>query len=492
MKKYILSIDAGTTGISILLFDNNAKVVQKVYSEFTQFYPRAGWVEHDANEIWEITLSLIQSIVVNIDVREIAGIGITNQRETTVVWDRKTSNPVYNAIVWQCRRTSDYCNSLDSKYGDLFKEKTGLVMDSYFSGTKINWILNNVADTYSRAEKGQLAFGTIDTWLIWKLTNGKFHVTDHSNASRTLIYNIDTHNWDEQLLEIMNIPPSLLPDIQNSSSEFGMTDQKLFNLDIPICGVAGDQQAALYGQIGFDAGTTKCTYGTGCFMLTNNGSKRLDSKNGLLTTVACNEIGQPTYALEGSVFIGGAVIQWLRDELGLINTADETEAIAESVKDTNTVYIVPAFAGLGAPHWDMSARGTISGITRGTNRAHIIRAGLESIAFQVNDLLTAIQNDLNINISQMNVDGGATANNFLMQFQADISNLTIERPTNIETTALGAALLAGLGSGFWSDPSQFTKFRKINKRFKPKMDCKKDSTYIENWNKAIARTLTIN
>ncbi len=491
MKKYILSIDAGTTGITLLLFNKDAQVVKKAYSEFTQHYPKAGWVEHDAEEIWQTTLLLFKEITDDISISEIASIGITNQRETTVVWDKNTSTPVYNAIVWQCRRTSDICEALKNKgHSNLFREKTGLVLDSYFSGTKIKWILDYLKESSPSISFEDLHFGTIDTWLVWKLTNGKYHVTDFTNASRTLIFNIHKKEWDDDLLKILDIPKSILPQVQNSASNFGHTCGSITNEEIPICGIAGDQQAALYGQLGFNDGDTKCTYGTGCFMLTNIGNNPIQSNHGLLTTLACDSKGNPVYALEGSVFIGGAVIQWLRDELKLISHASETEAIATSIEDSNGVYIIPAFVGLGAPYWDMNSRGSIFGLTRGTNRKHIIRAALESIAYQVSDLYTSILNDIDSNSTSLRVDGGATQNNFLMQFQADILNKEIVRPKNIETTALGSALLAGLGSGFWKSPNGFSNILDIDKKFNPSINHEERSQMISGWNDAINRTLT--
>ena len=491
MKKYILAIDAGTTGITILLFDNNAKIVKRTYSEFNQIYPKPSWVEHDPIEIWNTTQELLHEIVETIDPKSIASIGITNQRETTVVWNRLTSIPIYNAIVWQCKRTSKQCEELiSSGYSGKFQSKTGLIIDSYFSGTKINWILNNITNAYDMAKRGDLAFGTIDTWLIWNLTNRKLHLTDHTNASRTLIYNIDDKNWDTELLDILDIPIQMLPKIHNTSSDFGLTNKSIFGVEIPISGVAGDQQSALYGHLAFEKGMVKCTYGTGCFMLTNTGENRINSQNGLLTTIACDPWGNPVYAIEGSVFIGGAVIQWLRDELKLINNAAETDQIARSVDSTNGVYIVPAFIGLGAPYWDMNSRGTISGITRGTNSSHLVRASLESIAYQVYDLFTAVQLDMGSQSSILQVDGGASQNDFLMQFQADILNIKIIRPENIETTALGVALLAGLYVEFWTSPNDFKNIIKINKSFVSSISSKNRSSLLLGWKETISKTLT--
>ena len=491
MKKYILAIDAGTTGITILLFDNNAKIVKRTYSEFNQIYPRPSWVEHDPIEIWNTTQKLLYEIVENIDPKSIASIGITNQRETTVVWKKLTSIPIYNAITWQCKRTSKKCEELiSSGYSDIFQSKTGLIIDSYFSGTKINWILNNITNAYDMAKRGDLGFGTIDTWLIWNLTHGKSHLTDHTNASRTLIYNIDNKNWDTELLEILDIPIQMLPKIKNSSADFGLTNKSILGVEIPISGVAGDQQSALYGQLAFKEGMAKCTYGTGCFMLTNTGENRINSQNGLLTTIACDAWGNPVYSIEGSVFIGGAVIQWLRDELKLINNVAETDQIARSIDSTNGVYIVPAFTGLGAPYWDMNSRGTISGITRGTNSSHLVRASLESIAYQVYDLFTAVQLDIGSQPSILYVDGGASQNDFLMQFQADILNIKISRPENIETTSLGVALLAGLYVEFWTSPNDFKNIIKINKSFVSSINSKNRSLLLSGWKETISKTLT--
>jgi len=491
LKIYILAIDAGTTGITLLLFNKEVQVVKKAYSEFSQIYPQPGWVEHNPIEIWETTLRLLKEITTDIAPDSIASIGITNQRETTVIWNKSTSNPIYNAIVWQCTRTSIFCNKLkEDGHAGKFSSKTGLILDSYFSGTKINWILNNVENASEMAKNDELAFGTIDTWLIWNLTHGKSHLTDHTNASRTLIYNIDSKEWDEELLNILNIPFNILPKVQSSSSYFGYTDPSILGTQIPISGVAGDQQSALYGQLAFESGMSKCTYGTGCFMLTNTGNTRIDSQNGLLTTLACDAWGNPTYSLEGSVFIGGAVIQWLRDEMHLIENASETNEIANSIESNNGVYIVPAFSGLGAPYWDMDARGSITGITRDTNTTHFIRAALESIAYQVHDLFKAIQLDLGITLTDLQVDGGATQNNFLMQFQSDILNLDINRPENIETTALGAALLAGLAVEFWDSPNDFKNIIKIDKTFTSTMNNKIRTSLLYGWKDAVSRTLT--
>ena len=415
-------------------------------------------------------------------------IGITNQRETTLIWNRETGKPIHRAIVWQCRRTQEICNNLkQAGYENLFKGKTGLVIDSYFSGTKINWLLDHIDGARGKAEMGELAFGTIDSWLLWKLTGGYIHATDFTNASRTMIFNIETKKWDEELLQILTIPSTLLPDVKNSSGEFGKTDKQLFGEAIPITGVAGDQQAALYGQGCFETGESKCTYGTGCFLLINTGDKRVNSTSGLLTTIACNAEGKPIYALEGSVFIGGAVIQWLRDELQILSHASESEKMALAVEDSNGVIIVPAFTGLGAPYWDMNARGIITGISRGVNRNHIVRAALEGIAFQVHDLLDSISKDLDGNISVLQVDGGAVANNFLMQFQADILQIKIDRPKNIESTALGAGMLAGLGVGFWKNPAELKAVRETDQIFIPTMSDNNRTELLSNWKLAIRK-----
>ena len=490
MKKYILSIDAGTTGITILIINKKMTIIDKFYQEFTQFYPQPGWVEHNGEEIWDVTKTLLTSAFKIYNPQNCAGIGITNQRETTLIWHKKTNKPIYNAIVWQCRRTEPICNELKlSKNANKFIKKTGLIIDSYFSATKIKWILDNVKNAKNMAKKGELAFGTIDSWILWNLTNGKIHATDHTNASRTLIYNIDKLCWDKELLSILNIPYSMLPKVFNSCNEFGKTNIKPFNYSIPITGIAGDQQAALYGQNCINPGDIKCTYGTGCFLLTNTGKKRLKSQSGLLTTLACDINGKPIYAIEGSIFMGGAIIQWLRDELDMLKTAKESEKVALSINDSNGIIIVPAFTGLGAPYWDMNARGIITGLTRGVNKKHIIRAGLESIAFQVNDILSAIIKDTKINLKQLKVDGGACENNFLMQFQSDIINLNIIRPKNIESTALGAGMLAGLGSGFWKNANEMFSQKKIDKIFTSQMDEKKRKNHMKKWKEAIKKIL---
>ncbi len=499
-KKYILAIDQGTTGTTVLLFDREGGIAGRAYSEFTQHYPRPGWVEHDPEEIWAVTRTVIGEAFASsgISPGEVASIGITNQRETTVIWDRSSGRPVHNAIVWQCRRTSEICDALKADgHEPTFHEKTGLVVDAYFSGTKIKWILENVPGAREKAAAGELAFGTIDTWLVWKLTGGRAHVTDPTNASRTLIYNIHDLAWDPELLDILGIPDSLLPEVKSSSEVYGKTDPEVLagsglegDLEIPIAGIAGDQQAALYGQLCWDPGMVKNTYGTGCFIMMNMGDRPVISRNGLLTTICCDAAGRPAYALEGSVFITGAAVQWLRDELRIIKDADETEAIAASIPDTGGVYVVPAFVGLGAPHWDMDARGAIIGLTRGAGRAQIVRATLESIAFQTHDVVDVMGGDSGIEIRELRVDGGAAKNNFLMQFQADILGVDVDRPEIVETTALGAALLAGLGVGFWSSPEDLRGVRRRERLFKPSTEGEECETRLAGWRQAVGRVVT--
>jgi len=493
MAQYILAIDQGTTGSTVILFEKSGAIAARAYSEFTQIYPKPGWVEHDAEEIWQTTRKVIKEALAQLGAKssDIAAIGITNQRETTVVWDRTTGVPIHNAIVWQCRRTTDYCNQLKQQGNEmLFREKTGLVIDAYFSATKIKWLLENVSGAQKKAEAGDLLFGTIDTWLLWKLTGGAVHATDFSNASRTLIFNIHEKKWDEELLKLLGIPLSMLPEVKISSGNFGSTVvNDLFDAPVAIAGIAGDQQAALFGQNCWTPGMVKNTYGTGCFMLMNTGEKAIVSQNKLLTTLACDANGQPCYALEGSVFIGGAVVQWLRDELGLIQKTSETEEIALSVTDNHGVYLVPAFVGLGAPYWDMDARGTIIGLTRGANRAHFVRAALEAIAFQSYDVLQAMVKDSEIPIKELRVDGGATANNFLMQFQSDILDITINRPEIIETTALGAAFLAGLAVSFWQNSQELEQVRKTNKKFAPQMKQAQAAKLVDEWHGAVHKCM---
>jgi glycerol kinase len=469
-EKYILALDQGTTSSRAIIFNQKGTLVSVAQKEFTQIYPQPGWVEHDAREIWSSQVSVAAEVILkaNLQARDIAAIGITNQRETTVVWDRETGEPLYNAIVWQDRRTAAFCDSLKAQGLDqMIQEKTGLVIDAYFSATKVKWILENVDGAKEKAEAGKLAFGTIDSWLIWNLTGRKVHVTDVSNASRTLIYNINTLSWDAELLELFGIPASMLPEVKSSSEVFGETSANLFAIKIPISGVAGDQQAALFGQLCTQPGMVKNTYGTGCFMLMNIGEKPILSKNNLVTTIAW-QIGDKTeYALEGSIFIAGAVVQWLRDELKIITTSGDVETLAAKVENNGGVYLVPAFAGLGAPHWNQYARGTIFGISRGSNDSHIARAALESIAFQTMEVLKAMEADSGISIKELRVDGGATANNLLMQFQADILDARVVRPEMVEVTAIGAAYLAGLGIGYWNSVEDIQQQWEINKNFEP-------------------------
>ncbi|MGN6298321.1 MAG: glycerol kinase GlpK [Ginsengibacter sp.] len=470
MKKYILTLDQGTTSSRAILFNNEGKIASLAQKEFTQFYPKPGWVEHDPMEIWSSQASVITEAVLkeNLSADEIAAIGITNQRETTIVWDRQTGRPVYNAIVWQDRRTSEKCDELKQQGLDKsIREKTGLVLDAYFSATKIQWILDNVEGAREKAEKGELAFGTVDTWLIWNLTGGQLHVTDVTNASRTMIFNINTLAWDDELLNIFQIPKNMLPEVKSSSEVYGETSGQLLATKVPIAGIAGDQQAALFGHICVKPGMVKNTYGTGCFMLMNIGDKPVLSKNNLITTIAWKIGDKVQYAFEGSIFIAGAVVQWLRDELKIISSAAEIEALASEVQDSGGVYMVPAFAGLGAPYWNQYARGTIFGITRGTNRSHFCRAALEGIAFQVMEVLKAMESDSGIEIKELRVDGGATQNNLLLQFQADILKAAVVRPEVTEVTAIGAAYLAGLAVGFWDNIEQIQKQWQVNRRFEP-------------------------
>ncbi|QZY53673.1 glycerol kinase GlpK [Crassaminicella profunda] len=492
-KKYILALDQGTTSSRAILFDHDGKIVKVAQKEFTQIYPKPGWVEHDAMEIWGTQSGVAREVleIAGVKPDEIAAIGITNQRETTVVWDKFTGKPVYNAIVWQSRQTASICDDLKARgLEEYIRENTGLVVDAYFSGTKVKWILDHVEGAREKAEKGDLLFGTMDTWLIWNLTRGKVHVTDYSNASRTLLYNIKDLKWDENILKELDIPSSMLPEVKPSSDVYGYTDPKTFGgAQIPIAGAAGDQQAALFGQACFTPGMAKNTYGTGCFMLMNTGKDMIPSKNGLLTTIAWGADGVVEYALEGSIFVAGASIQWLRDELRLIDHAKDSEYFATQVKDTNGVYVVPAFVGLGAPYWDMYARGTIVGLTRGANRNHIIRATLESIAYQTRDVLEAMQEDSSIDLKELKVDGGAVANNFLMQFQSDLLNVPVQRPEVIETTALGAAYLAGLAVGFWESKEEIAKKWNIDKTFNPEMDELEKEKLYAGWKKAVNRSL---
>lgn len=492
-KKYIMSLDQGTTSSRAILFDKEGNIVSSSQKEFTQYYPKPGWVEHNAMEIWGSQSGVMREVIETNSIRpeEVAAIGITNQRETTVVWDKHTGKPVYNAIVWQCRRTSAICDKLKKDgYDTKIKEKTGLLMDAYFSGTKIKWILDNVQGAREKAENGDLLFGTIDTWLIWNLTRGKVHVTDYSNAARTMLYNIKELKWDDEILELLDIPKSMLPEVKPSSCVYGYTDEAMLaGAQIPISGCAGDQQSALFGQTCFEEGSAKNTYGTGCFMLMNTGEKMVESKNGLLTTIAWGVDGKVEYALEGSIFIGGAAIQWLRDELKILYNAKQSEFYAKSVEDTNGVYVVPAFAGLGAPYWDMYARGSVMGLTRGANREHLVRATLESIAYQVKDILEAMQEDSGIKLKGLKVDGGASANNFLMQFQSDILDVNINRPKIVETTALGAAYLAGLAVGFYENKDDIKNSWIIDQEFAPNMSEDKRKVLYKGWKRAVERSL---
>jgi glycerol kinase len=490
-RKYILALDQGTTTSRAILFDRSCKIIGVAQKEFTQIYPKAGWVEHDPIEIWETQCDVARKALETAGIRpdEIAAIGIANQRETTVVWEKATGRPIHNAIVWQCRRTAGICDELTaSGLKPYLRETTGLIIDAYFSGTKLKWILDEVEDARVRARHGELLFGTIDTWLIWNLTRGKTHVTDYSNASRTLLFNIQTLQWDERILDALSIPACMLPEVKPSSGILGHVDIPLFgDARIPIAGVAGDQQAALFGQACFDTGMVKNTYGTGCFMLMNTGEKRVPSRNGLLTTIAWGIDGRVEYALEGSIFVAGAAVQWLRDELGLIDSARESEELATAVPDTHGVYLVPAFAGLGAPHWDMYARGIIVGLTRGANRKHIVRATLESIAYQTRDVLQAMHDDSDITLQALKVDGGAVGNDFLMQFQADILGVPVDRPRITEITALGAAFLAGLAVGFWKDKAEIAAQWQVDRSFLPTMDSDARETKYKDWTRAVRR-----
>lgn len=488
MDKYIMALDLGTTSCRCIIFDKNGRICSAAQKEFTQYFPQPGWVEHDAEEIWATQTGLMYEAMSKIDItiNEIAGIGITNQRETTVLWDKETGRPVHKAIVWQCRRTAGYCDEL-KKLGmaEFFRSKTGLVLDAYFSATKLRWLLDNVTGARERAEKGELLFGTVDSWIIWKLTGGKAHVTDYSNASRTMLFNIHTLKWDEEILRVLKIPQQILPEVKPSSHVYGYTDSKLFGREVPIAGAGGDQQCALFGQTCFERGEVKNTYGTGGFMLMNTGTAPVNSHNGLVTTIAWGVDDKVEYALEGSIFVAGAAVQWLRDELGLIRDAAESEVLAKSVPDANGCYVVPAFVGLGAPYWDQYARGAIVGLTRGVNRNHIVRATLESIAYQVNDVLMAMQEDSGMPITSLRVDGGACDNDFLMQFQADILNTSVVRPYCIETTAMGAAYLAGLAVGYWRSKDEILANHVIAAEFKPQMGQAKRESLLQGWHNAV-------
>ena len=491
MKKYVMALDGGTTSNRCILFNEQGVICSVAQKEFTQYFPHPGWVEHDADEIWASMLGVAVEAMnmIGAEAEDIAAIGITNQRETTIVWDKETGEPIHHAIVWQCRRTSEYCDSLKEKgLTDKFREKTGLVIDAYFSGTKVKWLLDNVPGARERAEKGELLFGTVETWLIWKLTKGAVHVTDYSNASRTMLFNINTLEWDDEILAELNIPKCMLPEPKPSSCVYGEADPSYLGGPIPIAGAAGDQQSALFGQTCFNAGEAKNTYGTGCFMLMNTGEKPIFSKNGLVTTIAWGLDGKVNYALEGSIFVAGAAIQWLRDELRIIDSAPDSEYMAKKVKDTNGCYVVPAFTGLGAPHWDQYARGAILGLTRGAGKAHLVRATVESLAYQVHDVLEAMEKDSGIDLSALRVDGGASANNFLMQFQADLLDTQVVRPSCIETTALGASYLAGLAPGFWKDATEVKSNWQIGRQFTPQMTEEERKKKLKGWKKAVKCT----
>ncbi len=488
MAKYVMALDSGTTSNRCILFNEKGEMCSVAQKEFTQFFPKPGWVEHDAEEIWSTQLEVALKAMENVGAAaaDIAAIGITNQRETAVVWDRATGTPIYHAIVWQCRRTSEYCDSLKEKgLVEAYREKTGLVIDAYFSATKIKWILDHVEGARERAGRGELLFGTVETWLIWKLTRGKVHVTDYSNASRTMLFNIRTLRWDEEILQELGIPACMLPEVKPSSLIYGECDPQFFGAPIPIGGAAGDQQAALFGQACFQAGEAKNTYGTGGFLLMNTGAAPIYSKNGLVTTIAWGLDGKVTYALEGSIFVAGAAIQWLRDELKFIESAMDSEYMAKKVEDTGGCYVVPAFTGLGAPHWDQYARGAVVGLTRGVNKYHIVRAALESICYQTNDVLQAMKADSGMDLSTLKVDGGASANNLLMQMQADLSNAPVHRPRCVETTAMGAAYLAGLAVGYWKSVDDIRENWEIDRVFEPEISEEKRSEKIRGWNRAV-------
>ncbi|MGP4081180.1 glycerol kinase GlpK [Pseudalkalibacillus sp. R45] len=493
MEKYILSLDQGTTSTRAILFNKEGEIVHTSQKEFTQHFPKSGWVEHNANEIWGSVLAVIAQVLSETDTKpeQIAGIGITNQRETTVVWDKNTEKPVYNAIVWQSRQTAGICDELKSKgYNETFRKKTGLLIDAYFSGTKVKWILDNVEGVREKAEAGDLMFGTIDSWLIWKMTGGKAHVTDYSNASRTLMFNIHELKWDDELLDILEVPRSMLPEVKPSSEIYGHTvEHHFFGQSIPIAGVAGDQQAALFGQACYEEGMAKNTYGTGCFMLMNTGEKAVTSDHGLLTTIAWGIDGKVEYALEGSIFVAGSAVQWLRDGLRMFKDAADSEKYAERVESTDGVYVVPAFVGLGTPYWDSDVRGAVFGITRGTSKEHFVRATLESLAYQTKDVLTAMEADSGISLKALRVDGGAVKNNFLSQFQSDVLGVPVERPVVNETTALGAAYLAGLAVGYWKDRSEIAKQWKVDHTFTNKMGEEERDSLYEGWKKAVHATM---
>ena len=491
MEKYILALDQGTTSSRCIIYDKKGNMISVAQKEFTQIYPKDGWVEHDAMEIWSTQMGVAQEALLKIGCtyEDIEAIGITNQRETTVVWDKETGMPIYNAIVWQCRRTAEYCDALiEAGHSDMIREKTGLLIDAYFSGTKLKWILDNVDGAREKAEAGKLLFGTIETWLIWKMTDGKVHVTDYSNASRTMMFNIKNLEWDDEILEILNVPKAMLPEPKPSSCIYGETATTIFGGPIKIAGAAGDQQAALFGQTCFEPGEGKNTYGTGCFLLMNTGETPVYSKNGLVTTIAWGLDGKVNYALEGSVFVCGAAIQWLRDEIDIMEKSSDSEAMALAVEDSCGLYVVPAFVGLGAPYWDPYARGAVLGITRGANKNHLVRATLESLAYQTNDLIQAMTDDLGSCLVSLKVDGGACANNFLMQFQSDVLNCKVERPVCIETTSLGAAYLAGLATGYWKNKEDVLQNWQVDRTFEPAMDDSKRQEMLAGWSKAVEKT----
>ena len=491
-EKYIMALDQGTTSSRAILFDKDGTIASLAQKEFTQLYPQPGWVEHDPEEIWSSQFSVLAEVIAKkgIHTKDVAGIGITNQRETTIIWDRTTSAPIYNAIVWQDRRTAAFCDELKAQgKSEMIQQKTGLIIDAYFSATKVRWILDNIPGARARAENGELAFGTVDSWLIWKLTGGKLHITDVSNASRTMLMNIHSCEWDNELLSLFNIPAAILPQIKPSSKVYGVTEAIVKNANIPIAGIAGDQQAALFGQMCIQPGMVKNTYGTGCFMLMHTGEKVVISKNNLLTTVAWQINNKTEYALEGSIFIAGAVVQWLRDGIHMIRSSADIEEMASGTKDTGGVYFVPAFAGLGAPHWNQHARGTLFGVTRGTTQAHIARASLESIAYQTTDVLKAMESDSGISIKELRVDGGATINNLLMQMQCDILQVPVVRPQVYETTALGAAYLAGLAVGYWDSVHEIQQQWKVDKTFKPSADPAKIEQLLKGWQRAVRASI---
>ena len=488
MKRYIMALDAGTTSNRCILFDRNGRICSVAQREFHQYFPKPGWVEHDANEIWASMLgvAVVAMLRIGATAADIAGIGITNQRETSVVWDKATGEPIYNAIVWQCRRTSAYCDELKARgLTEIFRQKTGLVIDAYFSATKLRWLLEEIPGARARAERGELLFGTVETWLLWKLTGGKVHITDYSNASRTMLFNINTLQWDEEILRELNIPRGMLPEPRPSSAVYAETEPTLLGGAIPICGAAGDQQAALFGQTCFRPGEAKNTYGTGCFLLMNTGERPVFSQNGLVTTVAWGLDGHVNYALEGSIFVAGAAIQWLRDEMKLIESAQDSEYMAQKVRDTNGCYVVPAFTGLGAPHWNQYARGTIVGLTRGCNKYHLIRATLDSICYQVDEVLAAMRADSGIALEALKVDGGASANNYLMQTQADVIGAPVVRPTCVESTALGAAFLAGLAVGFWRDLDEIRRYYAADRTFLPTISEQERAERLDGWKRAV-------